>query len=73
MINQFGFPPIKYCINSNDSKEKLSKEKLSKERYFANTKIKSFNIKKVLSNDKKAPIIVIDTNDNNNLEIVNVI
>lgn len=67
MYKQAGFPPIKTNI-------KVSDKKISKERYFANTKIKNFNIRKILSDKKKTPIIVIDENINkidDNIEVVN--
>ena len=63
-----GFPPIKYCSyavsNENDTDTK------SKERFFANTQKQNINIRQLLSESKKKPIIIIDDNSDNELEVV---
>jgi hypothetical protein len=48
-----GFPPIKYC----PQKEETSK---SKERFFANAPKQNINIRQLLSESNKKPIIITD-------------
>jgi hypothetical protein len=63
-----GFPPIKYCLKSNDSpKDKTTK---TKERFFSNAPKQNINIRQLLSNTIKKPIIITDTLQNDNLEII---
>ncbi len=66
MINQYGFPPIRYCKTQEDNKN------ITKERSYAPQVIKTLNINKILTEEKNKPLIVIDDNNtqNNNLEIV---
>ena len=49
-----GFPPIKYCPQK---KEESSK---SKERFFANAPRQNINIRQLLSDSNKKPIIITD-------------
>ena len=64
MINQYGFPPIRYC-KTQDNKN------ITKERSYAPQVIKTLNINKILTEEKKKPLVVIDDdNTQSNLEIV---
>lgn len=51
-----GFPPIKYCANIKRADE----TETSKERFFANVPKKNINIRQLLSDTKKKPIIITD-------------
>jgi hypothetical protein len=62
-----GFPPIKYCIK-NDSQEKISKN--TKERLFASNSKQQINIRQILTQKNKEPIIIIPKNDDEQLDIV---
>lgn len=64
-----GFPPIKYC---KEIKSDIS-DKSSKERFFSNAPKQNINIRQLLSDNKKKPIIITDESKNDDLEIVNVI
>ena len=58
----------KYCLKSNDSpKDKTTK---TKERFFSNAPRQNINIRQLLSNTIKKPIIITDTLQNDNLEII---
>ncbi len=63
-----GFPPIKYCSYSDSDSEKNESSKKSKERFFANTPRQNINIRQLLSDSNKKPIIINEVN-NNELEI----
>ncbi len=63
-----GFPPINYCPQVESEKGTTSK---SKERFFSNAPRQNINIRQLLSENKKKPIIIIDTNNDNDLEVVN--
>ncbi len=53
-----GFPPIKYCKESNTDQ---NIGKTAKERFFANAPRQNINIRQLLSDStKKKPIIVTD-------------
>ena len=62
-----GFPPIKYCMKNN-TLEKISKN--TKERLFANNSSTKINIRQILTQKKKEPIIIIPTNNDEKLDIV---
>jgi len=64
-----GFPPINYCPQ-NDSDKDLKINK-SKERFFSNAPRQNINIRQILSDNKKKPIIIVEDNDENVLEVVN--
>jgi len=59
-----GFPPIKYC---SQKKEESSK---SKERFFANAPRQNINIRQLLSDSIKKPIIITEDSKDNDLEVV---
>ncbi len=60
----FGFPPIKYFEDKKD-------KKITKERSFIHNKTKDFNIRKILSDNKKVPIVIVDQLPNkDDMEIV---
>jgi hypothetical protein len=49
-----GFPPIKYCPLKKEDSSK------SKERFFANAPRQNINIRQLLSDSNKKPIIITD-------------
>jgi hypothetical protein len=57
-----GFPPIKYCSQNKD----ITK---SKERFFANAPKQNINIRQLLSDSIKKPIIITEDNKDNELEV----
>ena len=70
MFKQGGLPPIKYCP-ANDNNNANKKNDKTKERFFANAPRQNINIRQLLSETKKKPIIIDDNiNDNDNLEII---
>jgi hypothetical protein len=62
-----GFPPIKYCSYSEADKKDSSKT--SKERFFANAPRQNINIRQLLSDSKKKPIIITDEITDTELEV----
>jgi hypothetical protein len=52
-----GFPPIKYCPEKKESNEKNIN---IKERLFSSNMNKTINIRQILKDNKKEPIIVIE-------------
>ncbi len=62
-----GFPPIKYCSYSKS--EKKEQGTTSKERFFANAPRQNINIRQLLSDSKKKPIIITDEVSDNELEV----
>ena len=62
-----GFPPINYCqpSESNDTKDIKSKE-----RFFANAPRQNINIRQLLSETKKKPIIITNESNDDGLEII---
>jgi hypothetical protein len=60
-----GFPPLKYCQTYIENKEKNSKE-----RFFSNAPQQNINIRQLLSDNKKKPILIVDEPIDNDLEIV---
>ncbi len=65
-IKNGGFPPIKYCSSITIEKE----QKTSKERFFSNTIKQNINIRQLLSENKKTPIIITEPVPDDNLEII---
>ncbi len=65
-IKNGGFPPIKYCSTINVEKEKKS----SKERFFSNTIKQNINIRQLLSDSKKTPIIINEPVQNEDIEVI---
>ena len=65
-IKNGGFPPIKYCSTVTLGKE----QKTSKERFFSNAIKQNINIRQLLSDNKKQPIIITDNTQEDNLEII---
>ncbi len=65
-IKNGGFPPIKYCSAVTAEKE----QKTSKERFFSNTIKQNINIRQLLSDTKKQPIIITEPVVDDNLEII---
>lgn len=62
-----GFPPIKYCPEL-DSKDKPIKT--TKERFFANAPKQNINVRQLLSDSQKKPIIITENNQDDILEVV---
>ena len=62
-----GFPPINYCSNKKKIEEDDTQ---NKERLFAKAPRQNINIRQLLSNTIKKPIIIKDTLQNDNLEII---
>lgn len=62
-----GFPPIKYCTQSD-----IASNTNIKKRGFSNNIKHNINIRQILSDNKIKPIITIDNNDDE-LEIINTI
>lgn len=62
-----GFPPIKYCSYKKDTS---NSNKTSKERFFANAPRQNINIRQLLSDSSKKPIIITDEVSDNELEVV---
>jgi len=65
-IKNGGFPPIKYCSNTTLQKE----QKTSKERFFSNAIKQNINIRQLLSNTKKTPIIITEPTQDDNIEVI---
>lgn len=65
-IKNGGFPPIKYCSTITID----NKQKNSKERFFSNTIKQNINIRQLLSDTKKTPIIITETVHDDNLEVI---
>jgi hypothetical protein len=63
-----GFPPLKYCKTQQALNE--NQEKNSKERFFSNAPRQNINIRQLLSDNKKKPILIVDEQVDNDLEIV---
>jgi hypothetical protein len=61
-IKNGGFPPIRYCTQNKDNST-------SKERFFANAPRQNINIRQLLSDSIKKPIIITEDNNDNELEI----
>lgn len=68
MLKQGGFPPIKYCPNKETKTD--IKTSIKKERFFSNAPRQNINIRQLLSDSIKKPIIINDTNNDDNLEII---
>lgn len=68
-IKNGGFPPIKYCKEIKLREEVTGKT--SKERFFANAPKQNINIRQLLTENKKKPIVISDDINDNDLEIVN--
>ena len=63
MFKNGGFPPIKYCSQLNNQ-NKEEEGSTSKERFFANAPRQNINIRQLLSESNKKPIIITeDTQD----------
>ncbi len=58
-----GFPPIKYCPQKKEDSSK------TKERFFANAPRQNINIRQLLSDSIKKPIIITEDNKDNELEV----
>lgn len=65
-IKNGGFPPIKYCSTVTLEKE----QKTSKERFFSNAIKQNINIRQLLSDNKKTPIIITEPTMDDNLEVI---
>jgi hypothetical protein len=66
-----GFPPINYCQSIESEKDLKTSKSKSKERFFSNAPRQNINIRQILSENKKKPIIIIDDSNDNDLEVVN--
>lgn len=61
-----GFPPINYCqVNPTQTKDDKTKE-----RFFANAPRQNINIRQLLSETKKKPIIITNESNDDGLEII---
>lgn len=67
-IKNGGFPPIKYCSQSVPQKKENGST--SKDRFFANAPRQNINIRQLLSDSIKKPIIITDEITDNELEVV---
>lgn len=66
-----GFPPIKYCpLNKN---EKTDNKLKTKERFFSNAVKQNINIRQILSDTKKKPIIITESSNNDDLEVIDTV
>jgi hypothetical protein len=65
-IKNGGFPPIKYCSTITLDKE----QKTSKERFFSNVVKQNINIRQLLVDTQKKPIIITETVQDDNLEVL---
>jgi len=65
-VKNGGFPPIKYCPTNTLDKE----QKTSKERFFSNAIKQNINIRQLLSDTQKKPIIITETVEEYNLEVL---
>ena len=65
-IKNGGFPPIKYCSTITLDKEQTK----SKERFFSNAVKQNINIRQLLSDTQKKPIIITEIVQDDNLEIL---
>ena len=65
MHKQGGFPPIKYCSDKKDKTNTTG----GKERFFSVVPRQNINIRQLLSDNKKIPIIITDNNVEENIEI----
>ena len=73
MFTQGGFPPIRYCPASSASSASNTlntKKGATKERFFSNAPRQNINIRQLLSDNKKVPIIIIDDNADLDIEIL---
>ena len=62
-----GFPPINYCqVEAKETKD----DKTTKERFFANAPRQNINIRQLLSETKKKPIIITNESNDDGLEII---
>jgi hypothetical protein len=64
-----GFPPIKYSLESSDT-SKNNDSTQTKERFFSNTPRQNINIRQLLSESAKKPVIITETIENDNLDII---
>ena len=72
-IKNGGFPPIKYCSSSTNNSNSITKDgdsNKTKERFFSNAPRQNINIRQLLSDTTKKPIILTETLKNDVLEIV---
>jgi hypothetical protein len=76
MFKRGGFPPIRYCAaSSNDLNTKKDPTKNptknpTKERFFSNAPRQNINIRQLLSDNKKIPIIITEDNADSDIEIL---
>lgn len=68
MYKKGGFPPIIYC--QEKIQESTDKSGTKKERFFSNAPRKNINIRQLLSETNKKPLIVIEDNKEPDIEIV---
>ena len=62
-----GFPPIVYCPEKAETKEEKSDDK---KRYFSSNIRQNINIRQILTEQNKKPIIVLENNEDQ-LDVVN--
>lgn len=65
-----GFPPIKYCKFVESENKSLDKEKTKKERFFSVAPTQNINIRQLLSDEQKKPIIPIEKSEDTELDVV---
>ena len=61
-----GFPPITYCPDKVNNLDKTIK---TRERLFANT-IKNINIRQILKENVQKPVIDLESNKDDTLDII---
>jgi hypothetical protein len=66
ILKNGGFPPIKYCetLNTNTQNETPKKE-----RFFSNVQKQNINIRELLSQNIKQPVIIVDVKDDSLEEV----
>ena len=76
MFKRGGFPPIRYCaasstdLNTKKDSTKNPTQNPTKERFFSNTPRQNINIRQLLSDNKKKPIIITEDNTESDIEIL---
>jgi hypothetical protein len=72
MFKRGGFPPIRYCTASSTdiNTKKDSTQNPTKERFFSNAPRQNINIRQLLSDNKKKPIIITEDNADSDIEIL---
>lgn len=70
VIKNGGFPPIRYCPATSKD---IPKDKTQKERFFSNAPKQNINIRQLLSDTKKKPVIITEDTNNDDIEVIDAI